>query len=419
MAATGPALAPARLVATLATLVTAGLIGTAAYRRVRAYADAPLSGIIAGFAGAVFLASPYVFHTTPLARVNSLALMFAVLALTLFETPTRTRVVVGSAVLLAALFTKQTTADAAIAALGFALLVQPRRGMLATALVGVVGACLLAAFIVATHGAFWLNVVAANTNRFELEQLVTYLVNFTVVHLVLLVLAGAEWWAALRERKWSPWVLYFPIALAGTLTVGKWGAGESYFLGAFAVTCVLAASRLARLLGGIEPRHRLLAAALALQLLVLAHGPLTRIPGLADHGPQAMFLGRPFAAPELAELRELATLAATVPGPVLSEEPSIVLAAGKPVIGNATQLRNLYDQGRWDSTQLVADVEARRFGLVILNAQLYPGPVLNAIGQHYTLDHTVTAAGSTYWVMLPTNRNAVEIWQSHISTTPP
>ncbi len=401
MSLTGPTLAPARLVATLATLVTAGLLAAAAYRRVRPAMDVRASILAAGGAAALFLASPYVFHTTPLARVNSLALMFAVLALTLFEAPTRVRAVLGALVLVAALFTKQTTLDAAAAALGFALLVQPRRGMVGMALVVALTAGLLAALVAATRGAFWLNVFAANSNPFEPEQLVMYLVNFGILHLLLLGLAGAELRDALRTRAWSPWVVYLPIALAATVTVGKWGAGESYFLGVLAATSVLAASRLARLLQKSKARRALLAAALTFQLLVLAHGPLTRIPGLADHGPQAMFLGRPFTIEELAALRQLASRAASAPGPVLSEEPSIALAAGKPVMGNATQLRNLHVQGRWIPSGLVADIEARRFGLVILTAQLYPGPVLDAIGQHYVLDHTVTAAESTYRVMAP------------------
>jgi hypothetical protein len=275
-------------------------------------------------------------------------------------------------------------------------------------IVGVLGAGLLTALNIATQGAFWLNVVAANNNPFELEQLAMYLANFGIVHLVLLILAGWEWRDAQQRREWSPWLLYFPIALVATLTVGKWGAGESYFLGAIAVTSVLAGTRLARLLastGGhlasTSQRRQLLAVAMTVQLLILAHGPLGRIPGLADHGPQAMFLSQAYTTAERADLQKLADLVADIPKPTLSEEPSIVIAAGKPVIANATHLRNLYDQGRWDPSQLVSDVETQRFGLVILTAQLYPTPVLDAIGQHYTLDDIVTVGSTTYRVMVP------------------
>jgi hypothetical protein len=370
--------------------------------------------------------------------------MLAILALSLFETPTRARVVGGALVLVAALFTKQTTLDAALAGLAFVWLAAPRFGLLAGGIVAGLGTGVLVAIMGATGGAFWLNVVQANNNPFEFEQLAKYLANFGILHAVLLSLAGAEWWRNVRQRTFSPWVLYFPVALAFALTVGKWGAGESYFLAAIAATCVLAAARLARLIAAyardvpagrhtpmlsnaksarrfkqesrgrtllgqvgqalrrIETQPTLLALALLVQMLLLAHGPLSnRVAWLPDRGPQAMFLGRPLNAAESTALAELTELVRASPGPVLSEEPGIAIAAGKPVVGNATQLRNLHDQGRWNPAALVADVEAQRFGVVILNAQLFPAPVLVAIGQHYSLDHTVELAGSTYRVLLP------------------
>ena len=78
MAWFGPGLGAARVVSLLAALLTAAVLGVAAYRLSRRL----LCGVLAaGF----FLASPYVFHTTPLARVNSLALLFAVSALTILD----------------------------------------------------------------------------------------------------------------------------------------------------------------------------------------------------------------------------------------------------------------------------------------------------------------------------------------------
>jgi hypothetical protein len=488
MTFTGPALAPGRTVATAATLATALLLGAAAYRRTHARTERPAALLAAALAAGLFLASPYVFHTTPLARVNSLALLFAVLALGIFEIPTRGRILAGALVLVVALFSKPTTLDAVLAATAFAMLIHPRAGALAGGIVGLVGLTSFLGIEAATGGAFWLNVIAANNNPFEFEQLVKYVANFTALHLLLLVLAAREWWEAIQRRAISPWIFYWPIALVGALTVGKWGAGESYFLSALAVTSLLAACRIARLVtrgdqespsaplsaaitresrrrprpvprnqavrrpqprgraraepwqgrirafallellvssgegalaglavcGGwlgasitrvvhtLESRPMWLAAALLLQALVLAHGPLSsRVSLLADHGPQAMFLSRPYLQPEADALSALTDRIRAAPGPVLSEEPSLVIAASKPVFGNPTQLRHLYDAGQWDASRLVVDLEARRFSLVILNAQLFPAPVLSAIGQRYVLDDTIRIGESTYRVFIP------------------
>src|SRR6202011_6203628 len=114
---------------TMSALAVAGVLGVAAQR----IAGRSLAGFLAaGF----FLASPYVFHTTPLARVNSLALLAAVVGLTLLEQPTRRRVILGSLALLAALFTKPTAMDAALAGVLSVLVRQPRRGVLSVGLIG-------------------------------------------------------------------------------------------------------------------------------------------------------------------------------------------------------------------------------------------------------------------------------------------
>lgn len=406
---TGPALAPARAVATVATLAAAGLLAAAAFRLTRDLGSRWARGLAGVLAATLFLASPYVFHTTPLARVNSLCLMFGLAALSLFEAPTRTRVGIGSVLLVIGLFTKPSALDATVAAIGFALLTAPAQARAAIAIVGGGGTALLLALIAATQGSFWLNVVLANSNPFDVGQLVKYLANFSVLHLAIIALATSEWRSALRRGARSPWILYLPIALAGALLVGKWGAGESYFLGGLAALSLFAAMRTARIVAGpssrvpASSRRRLiLAGALLAQLLMLAHGPLSEVASwLPDRGPQAAYLGRPLRTDETSSLADLVALARSTSAPILTEEPSIAIAAGKPIIGNATQLHHLFDQGRWDPTHLVAEIEARRFGLVVLNAQLYPPPVLAAIGRRYALSHTLTVAGSTYWVFVP------------------
>ncbi len=193
------------------------------------FPGAPSAGVLAaGF----FLASPYVFHTTPLARVNSLALLAAAVGLTLLDGRlTRQRVVFGSLALAAALFTKPTAIDAAAAGVLAVLMRQPRLGALSAAIVGGVGAVGLGLLMLSTNGAFWLNVVAGNANPFDLRQLTDYLSNFSILHCVLLVMAAAECARMLWRRQWSPWALYLLTSSVAALGVAKWGAGESYFLG--------------------------------------------------------------------------------------------------------------------------------------------------------------------------------------------
>jgi hypothetical protein len=401
MAWLGPGLLPARLVSAAAAVGTAVLLGVAARRM---SGGSMLAGALAaGF----FLASPYVFHTTPLARVNGTALLFAVAGLSLLEAPTRMRVVLGSLALLAALFAKPTALDAAIAGVLSLLLRDWRQGLISASLVGALGLTGLGVLLVATEQAFWLNVVVGNANPFDLAQLWGYMTSFGTIHCVLLVMAAAECARLLWLRRWSPWALYFIAASIATLGVGKWGAGESYFLGAIAAACVLAACWAARV---VEHSWRwdawhtrvALGTALFIQSLLLSHSVLSDlVPWLPDRGPQSSFLGRAPSEADYAAAEALMGEIRKRPGPVLSEHPSFAVAAGQPLVGNATHLRNLHQAGLWDPTPLVEELRARRYSMVILNAELYPEPVLAAIGDSYYVDRAVRINGATYRLFLP------------------
>jgi hypothetical protein len=397
MAWLGPGLSSARLVSTISAVAAAVVLGIAAQR----LSGRPLAGALAaGF----FLASPYVFHTTPLARVNSLALLCAVVGLTLFERPTKRTVLLGSAALLAALFTKPTAVDAALAGLLSLLLRQPRLALLARVLIVGLGLAGVGALMALTQGAFWLNDVAGNAIPFDLDQLWAYLANFSVLHCVVLAMAAAECVWMLRRRAWSPWALYGLTSTVAALGVAKWGAGESYFLGAIASVSVLSAVWVARFLDSMPPvRLRWgLGAALLIQAVLLSHaGVSAALPWLPDRGPQSAFLGR---APTLEDHQAGQLISAEirrVRGPALSEDPSFAVVAGQSLVGNATHLRNLYKAGLWDPAPMVSDLRDHKYAIVILDAELYPEPVLVAIGQFYFLDRTVQLNGATYHVFLP------------------
>jgi hypothetical protein len=135
---------------------------------------------------------------------------------------------------------------------------------------------------------------------------------------------------------------------------------------------------------------------------LLAHGPLSDTGfWLPDLGRQAPYLGRIPDAQARVRGDELVALLRETPGPILSEAPSFVLAAGKPVVGNATHLRNLEEAGLWSSAPLVADIRAHRFALIILGAQLYPPSVLDAIRDTYYVEQKVEIGSAVYLIYRP------------------
>jgi len=398
LAQAGRTLAAGRLLSAAAALLTTLLIGVIVRRQTG-------NGVAAVTAALLFISSTYVFHTTPLARVNALALLFALAGVACCLGRGIAWIVGAVVLFLLALFTKQTTIDAVAAGLLALALRDMRVGLLAGVVIGFVGGIGLLVLDTVHQGAFWLNVVVGNVNPFDAQQAVDYYVNFLQLHLIVVLLAGWEAARAVRARSVGALELYWLLSLVLAVSVGKWGAGESYFLAPVAASVVLTGQAIARLHRESVRRAWLLAAVgslLIVQVGLFVHGPLYRLgPLFADRGAQASVLSRWPGAPEVGAAAELVELLRKAEGPVLLEDPSYGLAAGKEVVGNATHLRNLYQAGAWAPDNLVNDLRDRRFSWVVLNAELYPEPVLAAIGRYYYLYETYEVNGTTQQVFAP------------------
>ena len=55
----------------------------------------------------------------------------------------------------------------------------------------------------------------------------------------------------------------------------------------------------------------------------------------------------------------------------------------------------------WNGDELLAVLRSQEFGLIVLRAQFYPTPVLEEIGQHYSLSEVIEMNGFSYWIMEP------------------
>ena len=417
VAAFGPVLATGRVLSATAALLTAGLIGAVVFRRTH-------HGPVALTASLFYIGSNYVYHVTPLARVNALAALFALIGLACCmmaggadSDPPRSGSRSGPTALhagwllgavaafLLALFTKQTTVDAVAAGLLFLIARDRRRGLAAALAVAILGGLLWLLLDLAHGGQFWLNVVVGNVNPFSAGQALAYYRNFLELHGVLVGLAAWAAWRAARRGTWGPFELYWLAALGLAVSVGKWGAGESYFLAPIAASCVLAGSALADGWRGAVGRPGIavgLGGLVLVQAGLVSHGALHHfVPFLADRGAQASVLGREPGAPDVESGAALVRLLGSLGGPVLSEDPGYSLAAGKEVVGNATHLRNLHQAGVWRSEHLVEDLAARRFSWVVLDAELYPEPVLAAIGRYYYLFEEYTVDQTRQQVFAP------------------
>jgi hypothetical protein len=86
---------------------------------------------------------------------------------------------------------------------------------------------------------------------------------------------------------------------------------------------------------------------------------------------------------------------------ILSEEAGFSFATGRDIITNPVVLKILDDVGVYDSSELVAMIEAQDFGLIVLRAQFFPVAVNQAITAYYDESERITMNGFSYMILIP------------------
>lgn len=432
-----------RLVSYLGTLVTAAAIGYAVQRRIKRWWLAVISGL-------AYLASNYIYHVGPLFRQHLFMVMFETLAVVLVtvildreEKSGRKQdhlLPVVMLLLLLAGYTKQLAYATVISVFGVLLLRDWKRALQwAIPFAGVTGAIFLLLNL-ATGGEWYTATVTANINEFMPGQAVGLFRQWFLLHRIMIVVAGLVVVYELYVERLSPYAIWFVFATLNSLTAGKWGAGESYFATAIAASCILMGIGFGRIIHYTNrypryiqpitisiiallllnqanrvfhmpthtPRLRAIAAALGKptvtyippQTSCSARLPAQPIPYVDTVGPT--LLGRPPSrADREAGDKILAILGSGTTRAIFSEEAAFNLWLGRHVVTNPTQLLNLYKNDVVDLTAMIGMIEDKQFERVLFRAQLYPPPVLYAIGQNYHQTDRVQMNGFVYCILEP------------------
>lgn len=440
----GPAYWYGRLLGYLATLVAAGALSYAVHRASGHRWVALLSGL-------AFVASNTVYHIAPLMRQHMTMVMFEVLAVVIlaeaFPQRRRRRIALGLGLLIAAGYTKQLAAITAVAVFAWLFLRSPRRAVLWGLAFALVGGGIFLGLTVATEGEWWRQVIVANVNEFRPLQMFGLFRLWFELHAWLIVPAALLVLYELYFDRLSLFSVWFVVTtLLGGVGSGTWGAGDSYFATSIAAMCVLSGLFVARTLKGewlfpqnywlrllpfdaaqrMPPRSFFL---VLMPLLYLGYGVATfHMPTSGPvFGPLAAALnlepnvrgdfydsasyevegyaniGYLTTQADIEAGRQIVELIQQADGPVLSEEAGFMLAAGREVVTNPTQLLNLWRAGLWDGAELLSMIEGREFEFIILRAEFYPTPVLEAIGQHYQLEQIIRMNHFDYKLLRPIN----------------
>ena len=438
----GPAYWYGRLLGFLASLVIAAAIARAVYR------DGAQHKWIALLAGMAFLSSNFVYHIGPLFRQNMMMVMFETLAVVLlsraYPRGDKRGIALALILLLCAGYTKQLAAITALAAFAWMFVRAPRRSLLCALAFALAGGAVFLWLTVASGGQWWTQAIVANVNDFMYDQAVGLLRLWFGLHGLLIAPAALMLLIELYAERLSIYSLWFLAASAlGGFAAGTWGAGDSYLVTSVAATCIMSGIFLSRLASNAWRGNRILKALplarlaqiglILTPLLYLGYARATlKLPTDGVFAPVAQLLGvernvafhtrqdePPFhdsaawLAGGYARIGYFVTAADHEAGadivariqqmdkPILSEDAGFAIAAGRDVVTNPTQLRNLYLAGAFEGAELLRMLEYQEFGMVILRAQFFPPQVLEAMGQAYAHEETVYMNGFDYLLLYP------------------
>ena len=437
----GPKYWTGRIVSYAGTLVTAAVISYAVQRKVNRW-------WLAAIAGLAYLASNYIYHVGPLFRQHLFMVMFEVMAVVavtvIYELEEKrgkklTRwLIVAMALLLLAGYTKQLAYATVIAVFGFMLLRDWKRAIRYALPFGFITGMVFGYLVYFTNGEWFTATVTANINEFIPGQASGLFWQWFRLHRIMALAAACYAVYELYYDRLSLYSIWWVLATVNSLTAGKWGAGESYFATAIAASCILMGLGFGRILNRTQSTgfvvHRVALIGVALLLLNQANRvfhmpthtetlrtvaralgkptetyvapqtgcsadrPAQIVPYVDTVGPT--LLGRPPSADDRAAGDRILSLVGDG-GLVFAEEAAFNLWAGRPVITNPTQLYNLALNNAVDLTDMLAMINGKQFHHVIFRAQLFPGEVLQAIGQNYHQTHLVEMNGFVYCIYSP------------------
>jgi hypothetical protein len=321
-------------------------------------------------AAAALFAMPWFVSTwAALARVDTTAIAFSLAGLGVVLAHGVSRRA-GPALVRVwlAVFTKQNALLAPAALLLDLALSRDRRLLRAGAAYALPLLALFGLLVLATGGAAWRHLVPYTAAaEYEPGRMAESYLQFAVIAaplLLLIAFAIAVVPAAFAGGRGRVLLLYFGLNLAALATIAKAGAAQNYFLEPWAATLLLAGFSL-RAAGERFPALRAWRLAVLLAAAVVAH---YAYPSL-DRLPQAL------RAPENAkDFVALTRMIRETPGDVLSENLSLLVVNGRPVLLEPFGVLLLARQGLLDTAPLVADCERGRFPLVVVEHRMWEIP---------------------------------------------
>ncbi|MEM7034727.1 MAG: hypothetical protein AAF629_34625 [Chloroflexota bacterium] len=367
-----------RVISSLSAIVTALTLGLIILRLTQSFNAALVTSL-------VFIAVPYIFYWSNLARVDTLALALSTLGLYVIIrwSAVPWGLIGGTLLLVAAAYTRQSYVLAAPLAALVWLWGQDRRDAYTFAgIFSGVGVVLFGVLTALTGGGFFVHIVTANINTFSFPLLLARTESVTIVLPILLVAGLAFlYFGRSLQQGWNMVAFYLLGGLIALLTSGKIGSHVNYFF-ELSAGLSLATGALIFLWHDHRWRYGAFVILLTFQVgLMMQHS--------MDEYVDAQMVVRQFNRDALIELSNTVSAA---DGPILADEyMGLLTLRHKPLYLQPFERTELAKAGRWDQAPLLSQIENQAFPLVMIyqppnmpiHKERWTNEMLAAIDQHY------------------------------------
>jgi len=355
-----------RLISVLSTIGICSLI----YLSVRQSASKSVS--IA--AAMLFLVSPYIYEWSHLSRVDMLGIFLSVAGLTwVYHNETGRRIYWSIPLFVLAIFTKVTFVAAPLAACLYLGLKDRKVVIWFSALLGGSVAVILVGLNVLADGQFLLHTIRYNQNQFLLNRMIAGLVAFGAGHGIFLGLAMVAF-ALKSVRKEAALLLFYGLMAAlMSFTYGKVGSSVNYYLEilVFLSLAVGLVFRQAWDKSNHKPWHLLTSLCLLVQLMAYFHVPF--------------YYRNRTGFPVYQQIGNISKMIQSVAQPILSEDAGILVLNDKQIWFQPFIMCQLSKQGIWNQGPFVRDIQANKYGLILLNANIAIDPIDAIRSDRFTL----------------------------------
>lgn len=218
-----------------------------------------------------------------------------------------------------------------------------------------------------TGGQFFNHLVTYNENPFHWGDVKNYVVNLIRFYWVYLGLVFVSFFLTISDKEKRLFSIYFLLAALVSLSCGKEGSAVNYLIELIVAGSILMGFAIAELNRDILYARIFIPIILLVQLYCMIH--VVYMPAYWYGTPQYR------TTPTLRNfdlVESVERMVRQTPGDVLSDDASLLVRTGKPVLFQPFIMSTLARQGKWDQSKFVRDIRQKKFSMLILYFPLKP-----------------------------------------------